>query len=224
MTTPTVSVVIPAYNAERFIGEAIRSVQAQAHAPIEVIVVDDGSADGTLDIAMRMGIVAISLPHSGVSHARNHGSNLSRGDWIAFLDADDIWEPEKLALQLAVGAGANAPDIVMAQQSYLFEGPIPTWFRGPTDGSAEAGFQPSNWLLRRSAWESVGPFDESLTHSEDTDWLARASDLGLVIRAAEHPLVVHRIHDRNASGMPEAVRAGVLRALRESVYRKRALS
>ncbi len=223
MTLPTVSVVIPAFNSERFIAEAIASAQAQSHSPIEVIVVDDGSTDGTAGVARQLGAIVISLPHAGVSRARNHGTNLSTGEWIAFLDADDIWDPEKLALQVEVATEADAPDIVMARQSYLFEGPIPGWFRGPTDGSSEAGFQPSNWLLRRSAWLKVGPFDETLTHSEDTDWLARASDLGLVIRAAERPLVIHRIHDRNASGMPAAVRAGVLRALRDSVHRKQGL-
>ncbi|MGE3074356.1 MAG: glycosyltransferase family 2 protein [Dehalococcoidia bacterium] len=221
MTLPTVSVVIPAFNSERFVAEAIESARRQTVSPLEIIVVDDGSTDGTLEIARQLPVTVLALPHAGVSRARNEGTLSSTGEWIAFLDSDDIWHPEKLARQLEVALGPERPDIVMAQQSYLFEGPVPPWFRGPLDGTTEPGFQPSNWLLRRSAWERVGRFDESLTHSEDTDWLARASDLGLKIRAAEHPLVVHRIHDRNASGMPEAVRAGVLRALRESVHRKR---
>ena len=75
VTLPTVSVVIPAFNAERFVSEAIASVQAQSYSPIEVIVVDDGSTDGTVEVARQMGAIVISLPHAGVSRARNHGTD-----------------------------------------------------------------------------------------------------------------------------------------------------
>ncbi|MBK7724458.1 MAG: glycosyltransferase family 2 protein [Dehalococcoidia bacterium] len=221
MTRETVSVVIPAYNAARFLAEAIESVLAQTVAPAEVIVVDDGSTDQTGRIAMGFSEVRlISLAHSGVSVARNHGVGAATGSFIAFLDADDTWRPDKLDRQLSLARSSPEVGVVMARQAYRFEGLVPAWFRGPTDGSSEPGYMPSNWLVRRRSWEVVGGFDERMSHSEDTDWLARAVDLGVAVAMVDEPLVTHRIHDSNASGLPREVRQGVLRALRDSVHRK----
>jgi glycosyltransferase involved in cell wall biosynthesis len=220
----TVSVVIPAFNAERFLADALHSVFSQKAPAHEVVVVDDGSTDRTAAVATEFPLVRLlSIPHSGVSTARNFGVASTIGEFIAFLDADDTWDPLRLELQLELAQREPAVGIVMAQQTYRFEGPIPSWFRGPVDGRSEAGFMPSNWLVRRSAWEFVGEFDREMTHSEDTDWLARASDLGVQVGVVEVPLVVHRIHDSNASGMAGPVRERVLHALGQSVRRKQRL-
>jgi glycosyltransferase involved in cell wall biosynthesis len=222
MSPPRVSVVIPAYNAEQYLAEAIESVLAQTLPCSELIVVDDGSVDATADVARSFPSVSlVSMPHQGVSAARNAGVARSSGDWLAFLDADDTWLPGKLARQLELAREVPDAGIVMAHQGYLFEGPVPAWFRGPTDGGSEPGFQPSNWLVTRATWDRVGRFDETLTHSEDTDWLARAHDCGVRTCTVPETLVVHRIHTANASGMAVEVRAGVLTALRASVLRKR---
>jgi glycosyltransferase involved in cell wall biosynthesis len=219
---PDIAVIIPAFNAERYIGEALSSVLAQTLLPAEIIVADDGSTDRTVDVAAAFeGVTVLRLPHRGVSAARNAAVAASSAAFLAFLDADDIWMPEKLAKQASVAAEQPEAGIVMARQMYRFEGPPPSWFRGPTDGGWEAGFMPSNWFMPRATWETVGPFHEGLTHSEDTDWLARASDLGVLVVTVPEILVVHRIHDRNASGMAVEVRSGIFSALRASVSRKR---
>lgn len=224
MNRPEVSVIIPAFNAERFLGEAIESVLAQSLSAAEILVVDDGSTDNTGLVAAGFpGVTVVSLAHFGVSAARNAGVSRSTGDFIAFLDADDTWMPERLERQFVRLAASPAAGVVMARQTYRFEVPVPSWFRGPTDGSSEPGYQPSNWLVRRETWTRVGPFTEGITHSEDTDWLARASDLGVEVVMADEVLVVHRIHEQNASGQAEAVRAGVLHALRTSVRRKQGM-
>lgn len=221
MNRQTVSVVIPAHNAASFLGDALGSAFRQSHAACEVLVVDDGSTDATAEVARRYPAAKlISLPHSGVSVARNVGVGAAVGDFVAFLDADDLWDERKLELQLAMAEADAGIGIVMCRQSYLFEGEIPTWFRGPRDGSSEPGYMPSDWMVRRSAWEKVGQFKAGMTHSEDTDWLARAADAGVRIAMVDLPLVVHRIHGANASGQAEQVRTGVLEALRESVRRK----
>lgn len=219
----SVSVVIPAYNAERFIGEAIESVLAQTHPPLEIVVVDDGSTDGTAAVAAAFPRVDVqSISKSGVSFARNVGVAATTGAFIAFLDADDYWRPEKLLLQLRLASRDPEAGIIMSRQTYRFDVPVPRWFRGPRDGASEPGFQPSNWFIRRETWDLVGGFAEDMTHSEDTDWLARARDAGARVAMVDEPLVTHRIHDRNASGMAHEVRLGVLNALRGSVQRKRA--
>lgn len=219
--TGRISVVIPAYNASRFLAEALASVVVQTHAPEEVIVVDDGSDDSPGEIVAAFPLVRlITLSRSGVSVARNTGVAASTGEYIAFLDADDTWAPAKLERQIETAAEHPDAGIVMARQSYRFESGIPAWFRGPVDGGSEAGYMPSNWLIRRATWDQVGGFKPGMTHSEDTDWLARASDLGVRVVMVDEPLVVHRIHDRNASGLAAEVKAGMFRALRESVQRK----
>lgn len=218
----SISVVIPAFNAERFLREAIESVLRQSLAPEEILVVNDGSTDGTAELCRRMGAVTlIDLPHGGVSRARNAGVAAAAGDLIAFLDADDFWLPSKLEKQVQLLELQPEADIAICRQGYSFEGPVPPWFRGPVDGGSEMGTVPSNWLIRRRVWDGVGPFDETLTHGEDTDWWSRAVDAGVRWVLVDELLVVHRIHDANASGNAPAVAEGVLRALRRSVARKR---
>ena len=108
LCAPLVSVIIPAHNAERTLGETLASVQAQTYSNIEILVVDDGSRDATLDIARELAavdgrIVLIRRSQGGgVASARNAGAALARGDYLAPVDADDLWHPTKLAKQMAV--------------------------------------------------------------------------------------------------------------------------
>ena len=216
-----VSVIIPVYNGERYLGEALRSVFAQDYPRFEVLVVDDGSTDGSRRIAESFGDVRLmSGPHQGVSGARNHAAAAAKWDFLAFLDADDTWHPRKLSEQVALAMAEPQLGMVMVFQDYRFEGPVPAWFRGPTDGSAEPGFLPSSWLLRRECWESVGPFAADLTHGEDIDWLARARHRGVEIGTVQHCLLTRRIHDANVSGISHAARRGLLASLRASIERK----
>ncbi len=94
-----VSVVIPAYNAARFLPRCLNSVFAQTLQPAEVIVVDDGSSDDSAEIARKLGALVVSRPNGGLSAARNTGVRRSSSEWVALLDADDMWQPEKLQAQ-----------------------------------------------------------------------------------------------------------------------------
>ncbi len=107
MSTADVAVVIPAYNAEKLLPRALRSVLTQTVAPREVLVVDDGSSDGTSDVARSFGapVRCIRQENAGAAAARNRGIAEATAEWIAFLDADDWWEPERLALGLAGEVG-----------------------------------------------------------------------------------------------------------------------
>jgi glycosyltransferase involved in cell wall biosynthesis len=116
-----ISVVIPCYNAARFLAETLRSVLAQTRPPFEVIVVDDGSVDESAAVAKRFGapVRVIRQPNQGESAARNRGIDGATGEWVAFLDADDVWAPEKLARQWAAVQGR--PEIVCCHSGfYLF--------------------------------------------------------------------------------------------------------
>jgi glycosyltransferase involved in cell wall biosynthesis len=117
MTTtprPSISVVIPVHNGELYLAEAVDSALAQTHRPAEVVVVDDGSTDGTAEVAAGLG-AAVRYVHQrnrGPGGAMNRGVALARGEYVAFLSADDVWEPEKLAGQMAALVADPSLDLV----------------------------------------------------------------------------------------------------------------
>ena len=103
MAPPLISCIVPVFNAERFIADALDSILAQSYRPIEVVVIDDGSTDKTPEVVTAYGdrLRYFRQAHSGAPQARNFGLGLAQGEFIAFLDADDLWHPEKLARQMA---------------------------------------------------------------------------------------------------------------------------
>lgn len=218
---PLVSAVIPVFNGERYLWAALDSVARQTHSPLEVFVVDDGSTDGSAAIAKEFPQFRLIVAgHRGVSAARNRGVGASSGVYLAFLDADDLWHPDKIKQQVALAEAERRFGLVTVLQDYRFEGPVPGWFRGPTDGSPEPGFMPSTWLIRRECWDNVGPFDTAMNHAEDVDWLARARDNGTEFGTVQQLLATRRIHDSNASGVARESREGLFTALRGSLHRK----
>jgi glycosyltransferase involved in cell wall biosynthesis len=183
-----VTAIIPTYNYARFVSRAIESVLAQTYAPIECVVIDDGSTDETPDVLARHGarIRAIRQENGGLSAARNAGIAAARGEYVALLDADDWWAPEKIAKQVAriarepsvaaVGCGQRVVDADMLVLHTVIH-------RDPGTDRAEnlravalrklwVGGSGSGLLAKRSVLESVGPFDTSLRAAEDWDmWL-----------------------------------------------------
>jgi glycosyltransferase involved in cell wall biosynthesis len=216
-----ISVVVPAYNGGRFIGRAIESVQTQTLPISEIIVVDDGSSDGTYEIAKNLGVQVIRQAHRGVSAARNTGICAARNEWIAFIDQDDLWEPEKIQSQWA--AIELHPDIGLVSCSLRWfedEGIRDQSFAVLIDPpSAEEACDgrvaywdqlkielplsrivdyPSNVLIRRDLLLRAGMFDENLSQNEDLECFLRLiakSSFAIVQR----PLVRRRIHDKNTS-------------------------
>lgn len=151
MTCPHVSVVIPAYNAVGTLSRAVESVFAQTYGDWELIIVDDGSTDGTADVARAYGgrIRLVSTPHVGPGDARNHGAAVARGEFLAWLDADDVWYPSKLDRQVALAASDEEIDLVSGNYHYIDE-------NGRQDGT---GFQKNEWLMWRLAqantWDQI---------------------------------------------------------------------
>ncbi|MDT3680724.1 MAG: glycosyltransferase family A protein [Burkholderiaceae bacterium] len=188
----SISVVIPTYNRSHCIGAAIDSVLAQTLPACEVIVVDDGSIDDTRERVEAYGgkVRYLFQPNAGVSSARNAGLRAARGDWIAFLDSDDEWAPDKLALQaaelklhprvLAHLVDCAIDESVPGRKRSIFEirgmaaefasAPL---LRRPIRAVLACCFFPSGWLVRRAAIEQAGFFDEGLEVYEDVDLLGR---------------------------------------------------
>ena len=219
----SVSVVIPTYNYGRFIGDAIRSVLEQTHPPAEIIVVNDGSTDETADVVGAFGDVVkyIRQDNAGVCAARNRGVSESTGELIAFLDADDTWEPTNLEKQLAifecdeeiglVHCGMREFDSETGQTTRLYveggeegvadnlllwEGPV---IVGP--GGAVT--------VSRKAFDRVGGFDTRMKVGEDWDFCYRVARLFKIGFVAE-PLVNYRSHNAAAHHNVENMERGML--------------
>ncbi|MBE0610307.1 MAG: glycosyltransferase family 2 protein [Dehalococcoidia bacterium] len=222
MTEPLVSVIIPLFNGERFIADAIESVRLQTYTAREIVVVDDGSTDRGAEVAASTpGVQVIRQENQGVSVARNAGVANSRGEFLAFLDHDDRWLPEKLEVQVRELTAHPELGFVLCHLRYVLNGPLPRWFRGPVDGSPVPGFTPSTWLVRRTAFQRVGGFDPTFRNGEDTDWLARAKDLNVRHHVAPDMLVEYRVHSTNATANTALGTREILRLLRASVHRQR---
>jgi glycosyltransferase involved in cell wall biosynthesis len=195
----TVGVVIPAYQAEATIGEAIASVLAQSVAVEQVVVVDDGSTDRTRAQAQAFGapVTVIAGAHEGPAKARNRGLMRLTTEWVAFLDADDRWHPDKLRDQLRLAAAR--PDAVLVATDWMrwqaaFP-PKPDRVRVSAWSTRDLWllnrFQTSTVLLRRAVAVRAGGFDPALDGVEDWDMWIRASRAGAVV-ALRWPYVMYR--------------------------------
>jgi glycosyltransferase involved in cell wall biosynthesis len=195
-----ISVVIPTYNRRALVLDAVRSVLAQDGCEFEVIVVDDGSTDGTAGaLAALPGVRILAQPRRGVAAARNAGVRIARGEWLAFLDSDDLWCPGKLAAQVKFHGERPAVPVSQTEEIWIRNGvrvnPC-TYHRKPVGDIFVPSLDrclvsPSAVVLRRELLESVGGFDENLQVCEDYDlWLRLACRVpfGLV----PEPLVIKR--------------------------------
>ncbi len=216
-----ISVIIPVFAGERFIGDALDSVAAQTHPYIETIVVDDGSPDRSAEIASsRPGVRVLRQPNRGVAAARNAGVSAARGELIAFLDQDDLWQPSKLARQAALLGERQDLQIALCHvEMVLLVQERPNWMTWLN--AQQPGYLPSTWLVRRESFELVGQFDTSFQIACDADWLARAKDLGLASEMLADTLVQWRIHERNGSYDQATMRSETFRMIRASAERQR---
>lgn len=214
------SVAIPAWNAERTIGEALASVLAQSVAPSEIVVVDDGSTDGTVDAARAAapGARIVSQANAGPGAATNRALQLLSAPAVAFLDADDLWLPEKMERQLALLAARPDVDLVACLSRQFHHG-------RPDDGTGEVrqGMTRSNIAARRAAVLATGEiYDPPGNRGDMVDWLARFREKGFVDAFIDEVLVLRGViagslsHGRD----PERDR-GYLDVVRRAILRRR---
>jgi glycosyltransferase involved in cell wall biosynthesis len=223
LTSALVSVVMPAFDEEAFIAEALESVLAQTYAPVEVIVVDDGSTDRTADIADRYGVQVLRQAQHGSAAARNAGLTVARGDYWAIFDADDVMPAGRIERQ--VEHLERHPELGMVfglTEAFVTPGQprpahwSPAWDDGPFPWHTTA------MLARRVLLELVGPFDASRRFAEDMDWLARAKAGGVRSEQGDYLALRYRVHQGNSVADMGAVDREMLRVLRASARRQRA--
>ena len=218
-------VVIPAFNAARYLDEALASVLSQDHAAHRIIVVDDGSTDGTADVAARFSApVEIARRHNGgAAAARNTGIARSAAAVVAFLDADDRWAPHKLALQAAALDADPAIDFVLCLVRAFASPELPDAERSALEAQQPHPFEgwiAGSMLIRRASFDRVGPFAEDLRVGEVVDWFSRARQAALKHRLIPLVLVERRLHRHNTT-LQTAHRRGYLLAAKRHVERLR---
>ena len=220
-----VSCIVPVYNGARFLAEAVDSILNQTWTEREVIVVDDGSTDGTPGVIATFGsrVRGIRQANAGPSAARNAGIAVATGSFVAFLDADDLWHSDKLATQLA--RFRERPELEVCFSHFrnvrAFEE-----IEGATPLSAEQWpvipFSPCTLVTRRGVFDRVGLFDPALRRGEDTEWNIRMMMRGTKYEVMPDVLLDRRIHDKNLSleHMPSPL--DVLGSLKLVLDRRRA--
>lgn len=225
MNEPTVSVVMAVCNGEAFIRDALASVQGQTVTPLEVIVVDDGSTDRTPEYVEREpGMTLLRQRNAGASAARNAAIARASGEWVAFLDSDDVWLPDKLERQLDLVG--NRPELEIVGGGHLaFLEPgtsRPGWLnpRHLIDGTPT--FVSSALLVKRSIFARLGMFDESLRFAEDFEWVARARAAGVPIGCVAEIVLRKRVHQTNTTHQLQGAQRTVTQTLMGIVRQRRA--
>lgn len=216
-----ISVVIPAFNAARFIGQAIKSIREQKYDPIEIIIIDDGSTDGTGKTVAALGedIRYQYQKNQGPAAARNAGILMSKGTFIGFLDADDIWPAGRLnAMMIEFEKNQNL-EIVMGHVESLI-GRTPETFPAqlmlphilPVFGCG---------LFKRNLFDSIGLLDTFLRCSEDQDWFLRAREQNTRIKIIKTTALKKRIHRLSMTDGAQWKDVDILKVLKKSLDRRR---
>jgi glycosyltransferase involved in cell wall biosynthesis len=217
MNPPMGSALICVRDREGYIGEAIASALVQTVPPREVIVVDDGSTDGTAEVVRSFdGVRLIMQPPLGVGPARNAALESSNGEFLGYLDADDTWEPHKLEVQLEAFARDPSLDLVFGHMRRFVDGapedlsePIPAVLGG-------------SLLFRRAAAERVGPFPTDVRVGEFLAWIMRARELELRETLLPDVVLRRREHSSNITRREENPFGEFARVLKASIDRRRA--
>ena len=218
---PTIGVVIPAWNAQEWISEAVQSALVQRPRPIDVLVLDDGSTDETAAVARSFGapVRVVSQPNGGIGAARNRGAQLVRGDWIVFLDADDRLTADGLSCRIQAlerNPGATIAFGAVRRFQHTSEGePIAVDRLRPAP-------LPGAMLVSRETLARVGPFATDTHVAEGLDWLLRARELGIAELTVDRQVYWRRVHGANNSLRHRESIGEFAHALKASLDRRRA--
>ena len=230
-----ISVIIPAWNAARFLEETLGSVRAQGDIPREIVVVDDGSTDDTAGVAASLGtdVRVLRQTNKGPAAARNAGVLATSGEFIACLDADDLWPPGRIALLLS-RLDADPAQLIAIGRTQLIA-PLAEGLRSPHGTTHPRGIAESYvesgtpWhapafgsaLIRRDAFRVVGEIDPTLRLAEDLDWFIRARERAVPTVVVPDTVLHYRIHGANLTRGADAAQRNMMLALKRSLDRRR---
>jgi glycosyltransferase involved in cell wall biosynthesis len=219
-----VSVIIPVYNCELYLAEAIESVFNQTYRPIEVIIVDDGSTDKSADVASSYKeIHYIYQSNQGTAVARNSGLAAAQGEFIAFMDADDRWVPHKLRMQVEYLLEHPNIDYTIGGMQNFYDPEIIALSKIIKSSLEKEQINLMTMVARKTLFDQLGGFDPSYRIGEDLEWIIRAKDAGISMVILPEILLYRRIHNSNLSHQTKARCANLLRMFKASVDRQRSV-
>lgn len=224
---PDISVVIPVHNGERYLAESIHSVLDQGHAALELLVIDNGSTDATAEVARTFSSVQyFHLAGKGVSKALNYGLGQCRGTFLAFLDADDVWPPNRLAMQLDAFARNPAVEMVFGYVEQFISPELeePAKSKLTIREKRLPGRYRGSMLIRQESFWKVGPFEPSIDYAEFIDWYMRAEEQKIQELMLPDVVTLRRIHGGNLGYTDRHKRVEYARALKRGLDRRRRLS
>ena len=197
-----ISVIIPSFNAERYLRFAIESVLNQTVSPAEIIIVDDGSTDNSVSVSSSYAshlVRVIQRSHHGIAATRNVGIKHAKGDYLAFLDADDLWDQKKLERQIAVfSEKLNIHGVFGKLQQFISSDlSDDEKKRYACPPISQAGYSAGCLLIKHAAFLQVGLFSEQLKAGEFIEWYIRAKQSGIIFEMIDHTLMYRRIHGNN---------------------------
>ncbi len=206
---PLITCIVAVYNGQPYLAEALDSILAQTYRPLELVVVNDGSTDETARVIEGYGdtVRAVWQPNGGPAAARNHGLSLAGGEFIAFLDADDRWHPEKLSRQMACFDARTDLEMSVTLVQNFWAPELreeEAQFRDHKLSKPAAGYSTVAMLAKKAVFDTVGQFTESWQHVHDTEWFIRAADAGIVSELLSDVLVFRRLHRHNRSRLGAA--------------------
>jgi glycosyltransferase involved in cell wall biosynthesis len=219
-----VSVIVPAYNAGKYLREAIESILAQQYRPLEVIVIDDGSSDDSASIAESFGppVRCYQQANCGPAVARNEGLAQSRGDFITFLDADDLYCSGALDAHMRRFNAECGLEIVIGRQQYIRPvsavADVEAFERVDQD---QLTLSLATSLIRREVFGQVGWFDPSMRYCDDWDWFLRARELGIRMRLHRDTVLTQRLHGENMTRQREVGQKYQMLMFKRSLQRRR---
>ena len=221
-----VSVIVPVYNGAGFLAEAIASVRAQDRPVAEIIVIDDGSTDGSGDLAETLGSDIRVFRHDrnmGPAAARNSGIAEANGAVIGFLDVDDLWASDAMSLLLSRMERPSQPAIVGGRIKVIGE-PLPFGGAAAAPPIMEGyAMHFGSCLIRRQVFDEIGLVDTALRYGEDTDWFMRAREHGVPIAVIDAVTMIHRRHEGNMTLHSDHTVESTLEVIKRSLNRRRAV-
>lgn len=223
---PLVSVVIPTFNGVKYIRETLDSVLSQSYRRLEIIVVDDGSTDGTGTTVNEYApdVTLVSQARQGHPAARNRGIGIASGDFLSFLDHDDLWTPSKIEAQITCFLNEPSLDLVFGHIQNFFTPEMTVEHRervrvplNPLPGLLQGAM-----LATRRAFDKVGPFCEERNLGDFLDWYGRATVLNMKTRMLPETVLRRRIHATNYTRQNIHLRQQYLAAVKQLLERRRA--
>jgi len=224
MNNPLVSVIIPVYNGERYLAQTIESALAQTYQPIEIIVIDDGSTDGSAEVVKRFPSVRYQFQtNRGIGGARNRGVELATGDFLAFLDGDDLWSPSKLTRQMDTFEAEPALDMVFGHVKQFYSPELGESIKAKLRYNDEIipGYHAGSMLIKREAFLRVGWFDTTVRVGEFIDWYSRTAEKNLKGLMLPDIVMQRRLHTTNTVVREKKSHTDFVRILKASLDRRR---